>query len=99
MSTNDWEFSNEPWWDEALQAMKFILEKADSYCTCATSQTVLNDYFKTEDSRDAAVENYCEHSDEIRLLAIRLIQDGLSNGEGVFFITSDICRDHLQMNI
>lgn len=99
MSAHEWEFSGEPWWDDAHQAMKFILEKSSKYHTCAISQVVLNDYFCTEDTKDAAVQNYHTHSDDVRSLATRLIQDGLADGEGVFFITSDICRTHLHMNI
>jgi len=80
ISTNDWEFSGAPWWDDANQAMKFNLKRAGSYRTCAISQVALNDYFKTEDSKDAAVKNYQKHSNQVRLLAIRLIQDQMKKG-------------------
>lgn len=99
MSTNEWKFSGEPWWDDANQAMKFILANSGKNYTCAISQVVLNDYYRTEDTKDAAVQNYHTHSDEVRSLAIRLIQDDLADMKGVFFITSDICRTHLHMNI
>jgi len=99
ISTNDWEFSGAPWWDDANQAMKFNLKRAGSYRTCAISQVALNDYFKTEDSKDVAVKNYQKHSNQVRLLAIRLIQDNLPNEEGVFFITLEICREQRHMNI
>jgi len=73
-STNDWKFGGAPWWDDTDQSMKFNLKRAGSYRTCTISQAVLNDYFKTENSKDAAVKNYLKHSSQIRLLAIRLIK-------------------------
>jgi len=92
-NTNNWEFSGASWWDDVNQAIKFNLRKAGSYRTCAISQVALNDYFKTENSKDAAVKNFQKHSSQVRLLAIRLIQDCLQNEEGVFFITSEICKE------
>lgn len=94
-NTNNWELSGASWWDDANQAIKFNLRKAGSYRTCAISQVALNDYYKTENSKDAAVKNYQKHSSQVRLLAIRLIQDCLPNEEGVFFITSEICREEV----
>jgi len=88
ISTNDWDFSGTPWWDDVHQAMKFNLKRAGSYRTCAISQVALNNYFKTENSKDAAIKNYQKHSSRVRLLAIQLIQDNLPNEEGIFFITS-----------
>lgn len=92
-NTNNWELSGASWWDDANQAIKFNLRNAGGYCTCAISQVALNDYYKTENSKDAAIKNFQKHSSQVRLLAIRLIQDCLQNEEGVFFITSEICRE------
>lgn len=91
-NTNNWELSGASWWDDANQAIKFNLRKAGSYHTCAISQVALNYYFKTENSKDAAVKNFQKHSSQVRLLAIQLIQDCLQNEEGVFFITLEICK-------
>ena len=85
---NDWEFSGASWWDDVNQAIKFNLRKAGSYRTCAISQVALNDHFKTENSKDAAVKNFQKHSSQVRLLAVQLIQDCLQNEEGIFFIRS-----------
>lgn len=87
-STKNWEFSGASWWDDANQAIKFNLRKAGSYRTCAISQIALNDYYKTENSKDAAIKNFQKHSSQVRLLAIQLIQDCLPNEEGIFFIAS-----------
>lgn len=87
-STKNWEFSGTSWWDDANQAIKFNLRKAGSYRTCAISQIALNDYYKTENSKDAAIKNFQKHSSQVRLLAIQLIQDCLPNEEGIFFIAS-----------
>ena len=87
-STKNWEFSGASWWDDTNQAIKFNLRKAGSYRTCAISQIALNDYYKTENSKDAAIKNFQKHSSQVRLLAIQLIQDCLPNEEGIFFIAS-----------
>lgn len=92
-NTNNWELSGASWWDDANQAIKFNLRNAGGYRTCAISQVALNDYFKTENSKDAAIRNFQKHSSQVRLLAIRLIKDCLQNEEGVFFITSEICKE------
>jgi hypothetical protein len=85
---NNREFSGVSWWDDVNQAIKFNLRKAGSYRTCAISQVALNDHFKTENSKDAAVKNFQKHSSQVRLLAVQLIQDCLQNEEGIFFIRS-----------
>ncbi len=85
---NDWEFSGASWWDDVNQAIKFNLRKAGSYRTCAISQVALNDHFKTENSKDAAIKNFQKHSSQVRLLAVQLIQDCLQNEEGIFSIRS-----------
>lgn len=91
---NNWELSGASWWDEANQAIKFNLRKAGGgYRTCAISQVALNDHFKTENSKDAAIMNFQKHSSQVRLLAIRLIKDCLPNEDGVFVITSETCKE------
>lgn len=89
-NTNNWELSGASWWDDTNQAIKFNLRNAGSYRTCAISQIALNDYFKTENSKEAAIKNFQKNSSQVRLLALPLIQDSLQNEEGVFFITSEI---------
>jgi hypothetical protein len=92
-NTNNWELCGASWWDDTNQAIKFNLRKAGGYRTCAISQIVLNDYFKTENSKNAAIMNFQKHSSQVRLLAIRLIKDCLPNEDGVFFFTSETCKE------
>jgi len=88
-NTNNWELSGASWWDDTNQAIKFNLRNAGAHRTCAISQVALNNYFKTENSKDAAIRNFQKHSSQVRLLAVQLIKDCLPNEEGVFFITTD----------
>lgn len=90
----EWEFKEEPWWDSAYRSVKFTAERAGIRHICAISQMALNDYFRTEDTKEAAFSNYHEHSDMVHSLAIRMIQETAPNEQGVFFITSDICRKY-----
>lgn len=98
MSTDPWKFKGDSWWDDSYSAMRFSLEKNDVCHPCAISQIVLNDHFKTEDSKAAAIKNYNEHLDEVRFLAVRLIEAGKHDEQGVFFITSNTFNGHLSTN-
>lgn len=86
-------FSGDPWWDNAQQAMRFELELNGISYKCAISQNVLNDHFKTSDTKKSAIENFHNHCDVVRSMAWLLIQNGMSNASGVFFITLERCRE------
>lgn len=94
MNLDQWEFHEEPWWDGEYRAIKFAAEKAGVRHICAISRVALNDYFQTEDTKEAAFVNYHEHSNMVHSLAVKLIQEGAPNDQNVFFITSDICQNN-----
>ncbi len=95
MSQDEWSFGEEPWWDAEYRAIKFVAETAGGKrYTCAISDTALNDYFQTEDTREAALANYREHLDMVHSLAVRLIREDIQNDQGVFLITSKTCRKY-----
>lgn len=89
MSEDTWQLAGKPWWDDSVSAMKFSLERDGQTYLCAISQVALTDHFETDDSKQAAIKNYHDHSEEVHLVAIRLIQNGQHNEHGVFFITSN----------
>lgn len=95
MSADTFKFKDDRWWDDSYSAMRFFLEKDGITYSCAISQIVLNDHFKTEDSREAAIKNFNDQSDVVRLLAVRLIESELHDKHGVFFITSNILHGYM----
>jgi len=66
MNLSGWEFKENPWWNMDSQSIKYAAEKHGIRKVCAISRTALNDYFKTEDSREATFLSYAEHADMIR---------------------------------
>lgn len=91
MNTDKWDFE-EPWWDSDYRAIKFAAEKAGNRYICAISQIALNDYFRTEDTKEAAFANYYKHADMVHSVAIKLIQQDQPNERGVYFIASEVCN-------
>lgn len=94
MYLEGWKFQEPPWLDPENQSVKFAADRDGVRQICAISYTALNDYFKTEDTSEAAFENFVANSEMVYLLAIRLISEGTKNENGIVFITSKICQEN-----
>jgi len=78
-------------WDLLLETLMFRLASDDGReVMCGITQIAINDYYRTEDSRDAAQANFEKHMEDIVRMAARLIDDGASNERGVYLITSQV---------
>ena len=90
---NEWNFEREFWWDPNFQAVKFAGIWDGQRYVFAISRSALNDYFRTEDSREAAIINFEEHRDRVEQLATRLIALGVGPSEhGHYFISTEVCE-------
>jgi len=79
------------WWDFSREILKFRLVDEDGEkILCGITQVAINDYFGTEDTQEAAEENFENNEDEIIAIASSLIQQGASDEDGLYLITSDI---------
>lgn len=88
----DWDFEdNECWWDVDYQAVKFDGWLDGDRYVFAISGMALNDYYQTEDTTEAALENYLENAEQIEYVAARYASDFEANDESPhYFITSEI---------
>lgn len=94
MPQDEWKFLEDPWWDPSRRAVMFRAEKGGQQKLCAISDTALNDYFQTEDTKDAALANYHNHKEMVHSLAVRMIDDRCAKKDGVIFITRSACEKY-----
>lgn len=94
MNLEGWVFHENPWWAPEYQAVKFVADNDGVRHICAISRTALNDYFKTEDTSEAALNNYSAHAEMVHSLAVRLIEEGILKNNGCVFITLDMCKKY-----
>ena len=81
------------WWDHAREILKFRLVDEDGQkILCGVTQVAINDYYGTDDTEEAAKENFCNNQDYIVALANSLIQQDAAEADGIYLITSDILR-------
>lgn len=88
----DWDFEDsEYWWDVGCRAIKFEgMLDGDRY-VFAVSGIALNDYYQTEDTTEAALENYLNNTSQIEFIATRYASEHEANDESPhFFITSEV---------
>ncbi|MGM0786025.1 MAG: DUF1488 family protein [Pseudomonadota bacterium] len=78
-------------WDLPRETLMFRLASDDGReVMCGITQIAINDYYRTEDSREAAQANFDKHMEDIVRIAVRLIDDGASNECGAYLITSQV---------
>jgi hypothetical protein len=81
------------WWDHAREILKFRLVDEDGEkFLCGITQVAINDYYRTDDTEEAAQANFESNQDEIIAIANSLIQQDAADEEGLYLITSDILR-------
>lgn len=78
-------------WDLSREILMFRLASDDGQkVMCGITQIAINDYYCTEDSREAAQANFEMHKEDIIRMAVRLIDEGNANEGGVYVITSEV---------
>ena len=87
-----WDFEeNEFWWDIAHQAVKFDGWLNGERFVFAISQIALNDYYRTPDTKEDALQNFGDNIERIEYIAARYASECVANEEAPhFFITSEI---------
>jgi hypothetical protein len=93
MTNASWTFTEDPWFDQDFSAVKFAAVRGPERVVCAISRIAINDRFHTEDTREAAIRNYHEHSDWVHSTAIRLIERGRPHQNGFYLITSQVAQE------
>ncbi|AIA73372.1 hypothetical protein FF32_00520 [Halomonas campaniensis] len=79
----------EKWWDHSREILHFRLADDDGEkVICGITQIAINDYFQTEDTREAAEDNFDDNVELIVNLADSLIQNNASDDDGRYLITS-----------
>lgn len=92
MQDPSWTFPEEPWFDMDYMAVKFNAFRGSERHVCAISTIAINDHFMTADTREAAMQNYREHSDWVHGIAMRLIEQGDPHPNGFYLITSQVAQ-------
>ncbi len=85
----NWEMEEDPWWDFNTQCIRFAVEDDEERYVVSISQIALNDYFSTEDTKDAAFDNFNNDIESILSLAVEFIESHEPNDDGIYFIASE----------
>ena len=81
----------ETWWDHSRETLKFrLIDEDGQKALCGVTQIAINDYFRTEDTIEAAEANFENNTDFIVSTAARMIEYDDQNEDGIYLITSDV---------
>ncbi|WP_226610276.1 DUF1488 family protein [Marinobacter nauticus] len=81
------------WWDHSREILKFrLIDEDGQKFLCGVTQVAINDYYGTDDTEEAAEENFENNEDEIVAIANSLIQQDAADEDGLYLITSGILR-------
>jgi len=79
------------WWDHAREILKFrLIDENGQKFLCGVTQVAINDYYGTDDTEEAAEENFEKNEGEIVAIANSLIQQGAADGDGLYLITWNV---------
>lgn len=92
----EWNFNDsENWYEMNPSLIKFDGEYGGDRYVFAIPVSALNDFFETDDTPEAAKDNYQENIEEIQNLAIRFALDFDSNDEPPhYFIGSEKFKEY-----
>ncbi len=78
------------WWDHSIETLKFrLIDENGQKALCGVTQVAINDHFGTEDTIEAAEENFENNTDFIVSVAATMIANDDQNEDGVYLITTD----------
>ncbi|PSU44277.1 hypothetical protein C9J12_27385 [Photobacterium frigidiphilum] len=80
----------EPTWNMMREEIRFCLQRDEERFYCAVSQIALNDYYRTEDTQEAAFMNFRAHTNTVVTLAMEQIDNGQVRNDGVYFVSSTL---------
>ena len=81
------------WWDHAREILKFRLVDEDGQkFLCGITQVAINNYYGTDETEEAAEDNFENNEDEILAIANSLIKQDAADDDGLYLITSEILR-------
>jgi LSD1 subclass zinc finger protein len=80
-------FSNDVQYDGSCESILFYAEIGSKKIKCALSQTAVNDYYQTDDSKEKALENYINNKNYFQDLAKDLIRNDRFTESGEIFIS------------
>lgn len=75
-------------WNMMREEIRFCLQQGEELFYCAVSQIALNDYYRTEDTQEAAFMNFRAHTNTVVTLAAEQIDNGQVRNDGVYFVSS-----------
>lgn len=90
MNGNILVFDEEFLWDGSLWAVRLIADQGKHRLRFVFDGAAINDYYRTEDSRDAAMRNFEENRPWFESVATSLVSEGhLPDERGLYFVVLD----------
>jgi hypothetical protein len=96
MKTGTWDFSeSEYWYKQSIDALLFNGECDGDRYVFAIPVGVINDHFRTDDTKEDAFDNYQENIDDFQDMVISFAMDNEPDDEAPhYFIGSDDFADY-----
>lgn len=89
---NTWHIEEDLWWHSPTQSIHFAVTNGSERHVCAISQIALNDYYKTEDSKEVAFDNFEKDRQKIIGIATEIFTTYKPNEDNIYFIKSSNMR-------
>jgi len=90
--TDTWAIEEDLWWHPSTESIRFAIINEKTRHICAISKMALNDFYQTEDTKDAAFDNFEKDRHKIISIAVELANTYEPNEDGIFFIKSGNMR-------